>query len=207
MAVRQTLAMLCLLGGTGTVGYMAGPGLVEASDSVRQERSARRAALAMMLDAVAASINRSRAVLAVHPRAETPYVDVVLWMHDDRNPGCVDADEVALVSHSRALRSIRLFMLDPGRPASPVAATERPGAMMAGDGSTMVQSPRFGDLWRSDPRVASVILADGVSDLSIEIIRSDDGGYGAMRIELIWASESADWAERASVVVRLPSES
>lgn len=207
-AGRQTLGLLCLLAGTVLVGYVAGPGLVQASDSARQQRAEQRQMLVTALNAVSSAVSRCRAVLAMHPRGETPYVDIVLWMTDDRNPGAVDPEELALLSHSRALGSIRLFTLAHGRGGFPDLLTN--SIPVVADTTPFAghpDSPEFGDLWRSSPHVNSTILADRVSDLSVEIIRSDDGGHGAMRIELICTPESADWAERASVVIRLPSAS
>ncbi len=59
----------------------------------------------------------------------------------------------------------------------------------------------FCDRWRADPRVGSVVLIAGVSDMWVEPLELPQEGSQRLRIELTWASDSADGADEASVLV------
>ena len=59
----------------------------------------------------------------------------------------------------------------------------------------------FCDRWRADPRVGSVVLIAGVSDMWVEPLEPPQEGSQRLRIELTWASDSADGDDEASVLV------
>lgn len=162
-----------------------------------------RAALPLhqrLIEDLGAIIDRSVGVLALHRRESGPYLEIVLWLSDDADhgePGRADESEIAVLSHSRVMRSISLYRLtEPG--GAPVAA---------GLGRT---GPAFCDRWRADPRVEPVVLATGVSDMQVERVGSpaaewasdgESGGLQRLRVALTWAGDSADGPDEASVLV------
>lgn len=137
-------------------------------------------------DLIAGAIERSRAVVAVHPRGATSFVEVVLWISDERNPGLVDASECVVLSHSRLLRTIVLH--EPG------ADGDR-AAIYAPD------DPQFCTARREDPDARRRILATGVRELAVEPEGRDEAGRSMLRIALTWAGDSADSGDEATRLV------
>ncbi len=156
--------------------------------------TARAPAHQELTNALAALIGRSAGVLAIHPRGATPYVELLLWLQDDEDPGELDEGELALISHSRVLRTVTVYRL---------AAGEDPSALPLS--AARLAGSDFCDRWRADPRVEPVVLATGVSDLEVERLqplRPLEAGDGhPLRIGLTWASDSADGPDEASALV------
>jgi hypothetical protein len=138
-------------------------------------------------------IASSRQVLAVHQRGATPYLQVVLWLEDTANFGAVDADEIAVISHSRLLQTIMLYGRD-GEAAEDEAA---PVAEMTSDNF----SPAFCAAWRARPDVAGRLLARGIESLEIEPAAAAAVDGPRLRISLTWAADSVDGPDKASALL------
>lgn len=143
-----------------------------------------------VLEGLAGLIGGSLEVLAVHQRGVTPFVEVVLWLEDAKNPGVIDEDEIAVVSHSRVLRKVTCYTmsLDDRQPS---AALDRDS----------LRAPAFCDAFRADRRVRPNTVAVGVSDIQIGQAPDVRNGLTRLRIALTWPAESADGAGTASVEV------
>jgi hypothetical protein len=65
------------------------------------------------MDTLARLIGQSVEVLAVHDHSNTPYAEIVLWQHDTNNPGVIDIDELAVISHSRLFKTMTVYTAQP----------------------------------------------------------------------------------------------
>jgi hypothetical protein len=65
------------------------------------------------MDTLARLIGQSVEVLAVHDHSNTPYAEIVLWQHDTINPGVIDIDELAVISHSRLFKTMTVYTTQP----------------------------------------------------------------------------------------------
>ena len=139
---------------------------------------------------LAALVGRSVEVLAVRPRGDTPYVELVLWLEDRGRPGRLDRSELAVVSHSEVLQTIVLYQryADDTQGPSDLARVEAQGA-------------GFCDRWRADPNVWPTVLATGVSNMRVEQTGRPYEATQRMRITLTWSTESTDGPDEASVLV------
>ncbi|MCH8343783.1 MAG: hypothetical protein IH983_07335 [Planctomycetes bacterium] len=119
---------------------------------------------------------------------------MVLWLQDDDSEGIqgqADESELAVLSHSLVLRTITIYRLADGEEAA--AGRRWDPRQPAG--------AAFCDRFRADPRVGSMVLIAGVSDMRVEPLQPPQEGSQRLRIELTWASDSADGADEASVLV------
>jgi hypothetical protein len=168
-----------------------------------------------LIDHVAGLVSGSVAVLAIHERNSgqgsqsrsdaighlsqsqrtvsvgfpTPLTEIVLWMKDVKNPGELDRGEVAVLSHSRVLQTITLYVADPSYLQTGMIDPHR------------AATRAFCDGWRADPSVKGIVIATGISDLWIERPGKSDSSVISMRINLTWASDSADGSDAASAQV------
>ncbi|MHC4414848.1 MAG: hypothetical protein ACYS0G_06145 [Planctomycetota bacterium] len=157
------------------------PEVAKAKTAVHQEK----------IDALAGLIGRSVGVMGIHQRGATPFLEIVLWLHDDDDSGRADESELAVLSHSEVLRTITIYRLD---------EDENDPAVVPLDVSRSAE-PDFCDRWRADPRVVPLILITGVSDIRIEPLGTPWEGTQRLRIGLTWAPDSVDGPDEASVVV------
>ncbi len=139
---------------------------------------------------LAALVGRSVEVLAVRPRGDTPYLELVLWLEDRGRPGRLDRSELAVVSHSEVLQTIVLYQRFEDGPegAGELARIEAQGA-------------GFCDRWRADPNVWPTVLATGVADMRVEQTGRPYEATQRLRITLTWSSDSSDGPDEASVLV------
>lgn len=158
-----------------------------------------------LVDNIASMISGSEAVLGIRERprgsqaiaaaatgsggTESTRSEIVLWMEDARNPGWMDRSEVAVISHSRTLQTITLYVANP---------------MYSQRGTIdpdLAAKREFCDAWRADRAVKGIVLATGVSDLRIERSGKPGAKVASLRISLTWASDSADGSDAASAQV------
>ncbi len=188
------LITLSLMGAMSVTAVVVPPRYLAAGSVQPQVQAARADAHQEQIDALAALIGRSVGVLAIQQRGPTPYLEMVLWLQDDDSEGIqdqADESELAVLCHSQVLRTITIYRLADGEEAAAGGRWDaRPPAGAA-----------FCDRWRADPRVGSMVLIAGVSDMWVEPLEPPQEGSQRLRIELTWASDSADGADEASVLV------
>ena len=144
----------------------------------------------------------SHRVLAIHERGDSPYVEIVLWVDDRFNRGQIDPSEVAVVAHSRVLRTVTWFSLLPGDPnfehwealANDALAVDR------------LTTPGFCDRWRSHHSVAPRVICTGVSDLHVRIAQQLNAETAVVQITLIWPVDSTDSPTETSAQVHVALE-
>ncbi|MCH6550395.1 MAG: hypothetical protein IH804_00065, partial [Planctomycetes bacterium] len=142
-----------------------------------------------LIESLGALIGRSSKVLAIHDRGPTPYMEVLLWVDDAKNPGTLDAGELALISHSRVLQTITYYTLGEVGTGS-------------GFGGAFDQfGPAFCDRWRAEPDVMARMIGAGVSDMRVEPVEGGPTGPALLRISLTWGPDSTDGPDEASVLV------
>lgn len=135
-------------------------------------------------------IGRSAAVLAVHQRGATPYLEIVLWLEDRDGSGKAEPAEVVIVSHSRIMRTVTLFEWAAG-------ATPAEGALKI----VRPAMPAFCNAWRADWHVRPQVILAGVSDLAAQPLESLVAGRQRLRITLTWVGDSADGPDVVSADV------
>lgn len=187
------LSMLAIFGGMGVTAVILGPRILQAqsdspSDSDPEVLAARDPAHQQTLELVAKILARSRAVLALHHRGQSPFEEIVLWIEDRDNPGILDVHELAIISHSKVMQTITYYSreADPARGEISLDEAGKPG---------------FCHRWRTDPAVTSRVIAAGISD--VELIRQPmiQAGKAALRISFTWVSETVDGPDEASALV------
>jgi len=148
-----------------------------------------------LIDALTRLIARSVGILAIHHRGPGPYLELVLWLDDDINPGRPDAHELALLSHSRILQTLTLYRRPSGTPSKRGGGV---GLWASGDSAS---DPSFCGRWRADSGVRALVLMRGVSDMRVEPVASPHASLQRLRIQLSWAADSVDGADEASAIV------
>ncbi len=195
-----TLSIIGALGVTAAVvaprylvGAVAGhpPDAPDVGDLIRARNPTHRE----LIDALTRLIARSVGILAIHHRGPGPYLELVLWLDDDTNPGRPDAHELALLSHSRILQTLTLYRRPSGTPADWKGAG---GLWASGNSAT---DPSFCGRWRADSGVRALVLMRGVSDMRVEPVASPHASLQRLRILLSWAADSVDGADEASAMV------
>ena len=188
-ATQGVLAIIATLGVFTTAAVVIGPRMLSASSTTIPNAapvlSPRQQAT---LDGLAALVGRSIGVLAIHERGLSPFTEVVLWLEDHHEPSELSRGEVAVLSHSRILQTISLYMLDAQAETElvlvPAAASKR----------------SFCDAWRADPQVTPTLIASGVSDVQfVRILGTAE--RSVVRIGLTWPEETADGPVEASAEV------
>ncbi len=184
IAVLSTATVLSVTAAVVTPRYLAAQSV--ASDVV----AARNPNNQQFITGLGALVGRSVEVLAVRPRGDTPYVELVLWLEDRGRPGRLDRSELAVVSHSEVLQTIVLYQRSEDD-------TEGEGEL----GRAEAQGAGFCDRWRADPNVWPTVLATGVADMRLEQTGRPYEATQRLRITLTWSSESSDGPDEASVLV------
>jgi len=134
-------------------------------------RHARDAEHQQSVDELAAIIGGSASVLAIHQRGMSPYAEIVLWMRDADGSRRAEASELAVISHSRIMRTIKVYLID-DEAAAPRLAVHR------------FDDPAFCAAWRSSRQVSSRVLVAGVSNLSLEGLGPTVAGSRRLRLSL-----------------------
>ncbi len=184
------LLTLSILSAFGVTAAMVTPGFLHGSGTLAPTGLAARSPdHQALIDALGALIGRSPKVLAIHDRGPTPYMEVLLWVDDAKNPGTIDGDELALLSHSRVLQTITYYTLAEGGDA----ARYRRGVDQLG--------PAFCTQWRAEPDVMARMIGAGVSDMRVEPVEGGPTGPALLRISLTWGPDSTDGPDEASVLV------
>src|SRR5262245_52769593 len=136
------LLLLSLLGAVAATAAVIGPrfGHGEARAAVPPlPQPARREDHRTLMEHFSGLIGRSTAILAVHQRGVTPYLEMVLWLSDDNGSGHAEPSEVAIVSHSRLMQTVTLYRWTAG------AAKPDGGLAVVGP-----SAPAFCDAWRAN---------------------------------------------------------
>lgn len=202
LATAEAVALAASVGVLGTAAFVITPRLLEAGTGggdptlVPRDEEHRKQML-MLLEA----LHRCRAVLAVHDRTASPYLDIVLWGEDLADPDIVNEGEVIVLSHSRLLQSLTIHYLDleehaAGESLPPETLRER----------------SFGERWRLRAEVQGRVIGTGIADVRFEPASSDregqsaqtDGETAGYLLALTWAQRGADEADAARALVRLP---
>lgn len=182
---------LILLAGFCTLGVSAvfiGPRMIYADDGDAGIIVATDPSHQNTIEIFAGILARSRAVLALHDRGETPFEELVLWIEDRDRPGRIDPHEVVVISHSKVLQTLTYFGVDKIEGSLPLSLDE-------------LKTTRFCDQRRTDPGVTVRVIGAGISDL--DLTRQDiiQGGRALLRISFTWASELTDAPDEAAVLV------
>ena len=158
---------------------------------------------------LASLVERCVEVIAVHDRGRTPYSEIVLWVDDRANPGIIDQDELAVISHSQLFRTVAVYSINScglqvadSAPSSKTDHTKPTtqrltGSGSAGNGGSVTGARRttlsainlnnrqalressFCDTWRGLSQVKQCVIATGVSDLRLEPVIEGDEVDGA----------------------------
>ncbi len=184
IAALSTVTVLSVTAAVVTPRYLLAQSV--ASDVI----AARNPNNQQFITGLGALIGRSVEVLAVHPRGDSPYLELVLWLEDRARPGRLDRSELAVVSHSEVLQTIVLYQRseDDAEGEGVLARVE-------------VQGAGFCNRWRADPNVWPTVLATGVADMRVEQTGRPYEATQRLRITLTWSSESSDGPDEASVLV------
>lgn len=172
-------------------------------------------------------IENSNEVLAVHDRTSSPYAEVVLWLDDRVNPGMIDPQEVALISHSKLFRAVMAYSLSSAQDQAPAGSSLQAGDRRrtnvppvgheeAGGGDSprgqmptldreLMSQSAFCDRWRALPMVQPRVIARGISDMEVERQTGPQGELSLLRLSLTWGSDSTDGASEVSRVIDLGS--
>ena len=182
---------LSLLAGFCTLGVTAafiGPRIIIAYDGEADILVAADPSHQNTIEIFAGILARSRAVLALHDRGETPYEEIVLWIEDRDRPGKIDPHEVVVISHSKVLQTLTYFAVDKIEGSQPLSLDE-------------LKTTRFCDQRRTDPGVTVRVIGAGISDLDLSQEGIIQGGRALLRISFTWASELTDSPDEAAVLV------
>lgn len=182
---------LSLLAGFGTLGATAvfvGPRIISARSSEAEAVVARDPSHQHTIEIFAGILARSRAVLALHDRGETPYEEIVLWIEDRDHPGQIDPHEVVVISHSKVLQTLTYFEVEKHEGSAPLSFGQ-------------LQSVGFCNQRRTDPGVNVRVIGAGISDLDLSRQGNIQGSRALMRISFTWASELTDAPDEAVVLV------
>ncbi len=193
-----------VLGVLVSAAAVVSPRFLQASaiDATSQEVTARTSQHQQMIETLGSLISRSREVMAIHDRGATPFVELVLWLEDTKNPGRIDPYEIAVISHSEVLHAIYFYSLDEPDEEQVTDSSDDAAVQPASDWSWLsdVRRPSFCALWRDRPDIRQRILAVGVSQMVVNPGERSDSDNALLRISLTWADDSADGADEASVL-------
>ena len=191
MRSGSTSFALILLAGFCTLGVTAafiGPRIIFASDGDADIIVASDPSHQNTIEIFAGILARSRAVLALHDRGETPFEEIVLWIGDRDRPGQIDPHEVVVISHSKVLQTLTYFGVDKIEGSQPLSLDE-------------LKTARFCDQRRTDPGVTVRVIGAGISDLDLSRQGIIQGSRAHLRISFTWVSELTDSPDEAAVLV------
>ncbi len=183
--------VLSLVAGFGTLSVMAvyiGPRVMYANEGEADVIVATDPSHQNTIEIFAGILARSRAVLALHDRGDTPYEEIVLWVEDRERPGRIDPHEVVVISHSKVLQTLTYYGVDRIEGSLPLSTDE-------------LKTTRFCDRRRTDPSVTVRVIGAGISDLDLSPQSIIQGSRALLRISFTWASELTDAPDEAAVLV------
>jgi hypothetical protein len=167
--------------------------LLAGSRPLRDDAAALELRRRDFLNALAALVSDCTEILAVHQRGPTPYAEIVLWVNDIANPGVIDPQEIAVISHSQPLHAVTIYSL-PGTDfwaavsdANQYSGSNRSEKRLLIEAENSVSMPRpanqkvsigpisrqvltqpaFCDRWRALSAVVPRTIAAGISDMRI----------------------------------------
>ncbi len=183
--------VLSLVAGFGTLSVMAvyiGPRVMYANEGEADVIVAADPSHQNTIEIFAGILARSRAVLALHDRGETPYEEIVLWIEDRERPGRIDPHEVVVISHSKILQTLTYYGVDKIEGSLPLSSAE-------------LKTTRFCDQRRTNPGTTVRVIGAGISDLDLTPQAIIQGSRALLRISFTWASELTDAPDEAAVLV------
>jgi hypothetical protein len=188
---------MVVLGGTivGGAAVAFRPRTLGASVSAETVLGAERA---MAMETLADVLRRSARIIAVHDRPGAPFTDIVIQAFDGPRRGIVEPGEVLVLTHSRTLRAVMAFTLDPARVDASTARNAFDEDVIAAGG--------FARTWRDRPDVRRDVVPAGTGLVRIELEPAEGPGNatGAGWImKLTWADGSADGTVTGEVRVDL----
>lgn len=145
----------------------------------------------MVFEQITQLIGRTHAVIAVHPRGQSPFEEIVVWVADLRKNNRIDPEEIAVISHSRILHTITWYALD-----AQVYNGEPEWSQVFGPASSVadVASQHFCDRFRSHRDVMPRVIATGIREMAVEtaLPESGDADRRLLHIGLIWSTQTTD---------------
>jgi len=193
LSTAGVVTALCVSGTLATAAIVTRPAWLQASvEAGPVPALARAGAHRDLMEVLGRLLSRSQAVLQVHERGPTPYLEIVLWLEDAENIGSPDANEIAVISHSEVLETIVYHALEPD----------------AEEGSTPISTDfdvNFCRAWRERTDVTRTLLATGVTSMQVESTgrRGDRAG---LRMALTWGAQSSDGADEGSMLLDVAME-
>ena len=127
-------------------------------------------------------------MLAVRTRDECPFEELLLWMDDEKEPGLVNHDELALVRYSAVSQVITFIGCASPRPPGPALLP------------SMIDDRTFWIEWASKPGTRTRVIARSISDLRFTVMSTTNQRI-RLQIALTWTSESADRPDKATTIV------
>lgn len=191
------LVTLALLGGFGAAAVVITPGVLHGGPAPRTPRPPSDPGHLEVTETLERVIGGSHALLAVHPRGRTAFLEIVLWLEDGKNPGLVDATEVLVLSYSPVLQSLTAHAFDAEGEAAVEAGPPGPWLPAAAARAS------FCDAWRADRRGRRMVIESSLSDMRVERIAREDGGADLLEITLTWSANSSDAQDEATVYVEV----
>ncbi len=180
---------------------MFGPATLRAQPGRFVPTFARNPEHQRVLELLSGLFIQCHAVIRVHQRMSSPFVEALLWMHDRENHGLVDPDEIGLLSHSEVSHTISFRTLRPhDRQPAKDARLLSWGGEMSWD-PAQLEDPEFCTWWRRCDLVESRTIGRGISDLQLAWIDAVNAGPSGLEIALTWSADSSDSSDQASTLV------
>jgi hypothetical protein len=208
---------LVLAGSLATAAVVITPRVIRADDAAGSgaAHAAARVVPAhqKLLDELAALVRQCHAVIEVRARGSGPFASIALWLTDETNPGRLDPEELAVISHSRTVQTLMCHVLDEESLASlarrdAVSGRDLPRADRAALARSLTAAVAAGeslpDFWRRQHAVVSRVFAREISDARFELLpraAPGDSTRRQLRITLTWPADSADGSDVASTSV------
>jgi hypothetical protein len=205
-SINGLVATIALVAGLGAASIVITPRVLWAGSGEPSAQPAREPAHREALEQLAALIGRSHAVLAMHDRSASHFVEVVLWIEDASNPGVIDSEELAVISHSDIMRTITFYAIDDDEAGDGLPgdwSADATASVPATISPAAVTEPSFCARWRRSRLVASRVLMTNISDLRVNRVVTDEREGERLRIELIWPPDSSDAGDYAWLELEL----
>ncbi len=199
ISFEAVLWSLIAIAGLGTAAIVVTPRVLQAgaAGASWQPVKARSVEHQQLIDQLASLAGRSHRVLAVQQRGRVPLEEIALWVTDSENPGVIDPQEVAVISHSRNMQTLVFYEL------SGLDNSQRKELQPHLDVLIDERTSLFA-LWRQHPASTARVIGRDLSDVVFEILPCEPARGAArsvLRIALTWAAESADGSDTASALV------
>ena len=197
----QFLAALSLLAGLAGAAVIIAPGTLRAQPDGFAPIVADHADHQRVIELLSGLVSRCHAVIGVYPRTNSPFVEALLWLHDQENQGLVDPGEIGLLSHSEVSHTISFRTL-----RSLEHKSEQHAALMSWSGEAswdpaLISTPDFCTWWRCSDLIESRTIGRGISDLQLAWIGHEQAERRGLEITLTWSDDSSDSSDQASTMV------